>query len=792
MGVTPTAAPLRPPSGQGGTPEAFGARVAGSLVELGGQTAALGVYIREQDQQKMRFDALTKFTQFQHDQKQKLIDAQRNTTPGGNDLYAIAAENFRRDEAAFLESLPQEFQDEFRARSAEVGASLSLEAAKLQFAANDDYFKQGLQAAFDQSRMEVSQDPEALETQRQVIMEKLEASGISDAEKVALGRKINAGLESVAYREAQIARLRAEAKGEGTDLDRAMQGLTEQGMPEGEALANIVGAQSALSNELGQLWSDLPTRVRAVLLEATVTDGLNKEVVDAIREGDLGGIADALRKSGAETYGDLIENPEAGIDNNPAFANVPYEDRLSLIADAERTVAAEVQQQAAAESAQNKSMVNALHVALYDGTAGQAEIDQMREAGILTDYDDIKKADDILAKRDEDLRLRMIGQSIMNGTQVYRPGDEEHKKVLDAMIGDQGLKALQQRNSDYAATSLLPLIEKAQATPSTVVEQLSGMARSMDSAKAYWALDLMGQIERLAPRALDQFSEEDRRNLAFWQTRKDYLTEEEMVKAIRGPVDPAERNARIALRKVGDEMFTKQEGALRNFDAVSLIPGPGLFGMGANRPTTKWVSQQLNTDFRNLFLDNYEMYGDVRLAKEAAAKQLLNVWGTTSVGRDGAIMKYPPERAYPPVAGNHAWLENQLIEEGLIEPGRQYELLSDAQTEAEWGQTAPSYILVRIKDGVSEPVMRTPPEGINEIGGPDERQGQGYGLPLRVYFDFRDSEAEAEQAWRDEQKYQQELNDQNMVVQRGMNYELEEGVAVPDDIFQDFFQKATQ
>jgi hypothetical protein len=795
IGVAPNAQPLRPPSGAGGTPDAFGAGLAQSMAQLGGQTAALGAYISQQNEQKKRFDALTQFTQFQHDQRQALIDAQRNAPPGSNNLYEVAAENFRLGETAFLGSLDPELQEEFRARTAEIGAGLSLDAAKAQFEMNDKYFKDTLQVTFDQARTEVGQDPTALEMQREAVLEQIASSALPDAEKVAIARKVNAGLEAVAYREAQIARLREEAQGVGSDLDRAMTSLIDQGMPEAEAFSNIVGAQQALTETLGDLYNELPARVRAVLIEATVTDGLSKEVVEAVQQGDLDAIAAALRASGAETLGDLIENPEAGIDNDPAFANVPYEDRLALISDAERTVTAEINAAQQAASAANKSMINGLHVALYEGTAGQADIDQAKEAGILTDYEDIKKADDILAKRDEDLQLQRLAQEILTGQQVYRPGDDDHKKALDAMIGEQGLKALQNKDSEYAANILIPLIGKAQAVPSTVVEQLAGMARSLDADKAYWALDLMSQVEKTAPQAFSQFSADDRRNVDFWLARKDYVPQDEMMKAIRGPMDPAERNARIALRKVGQDLFTAQDGALRNFDAVSLFTGPKVLGLplyngwNGSPPTTKWVSQALNNDFRTLFLDNYELSGDVKTAQDAATTQLMRVWGTTSVGRDGAIMKYPPEKAYPTASGSYAWMEQQLFDEGLIEPAQPFELISDAQTEAEWGTgTPPSYLLTRIRDGVSEPVMAT--TSILDPANPEVPIVQSLGVPERVYFDFGPVQAAEEQLWREEQARTQELNDQNVVIQKGMKHELETGIEVPDTVFQDFFEKA--
>lgn len=782
IGVLPTNEGFRGNTGAGGTPEAFGAGVGQSLMRVAGETAAFGVFLQQQEEQRNRFDALTRFTAFERDQKLSLENRSRNTAPGQNGLYEQTAGEYTTAEKEFISTLPPDLQDEFRVRTSELGANLGLTAAKTQYEMNDTYYKEQLQSAFDTARLEISQDPSSLETQRVAIAEKIAASGLGAAEQVSIARKVNAGLEAVAYREAQVARLREEAAGLGSDVDQAMQSLTDQGMTEAEAFSAVTTAQSSLATAVGEPWATLPARVRAVLTEAVVTDGLSEEVVAAIQGGDLAEIADALRQSGAETFGDLIENPEAGIDNDPAFANVPYEDRLALIADAERTVAAEVTAQQQQAKAETQSMVNSLHVALYDGTAGQADIDASREAGILTDYEDIKKADDILAKRDEELRLRQIGLNIMSGASVFRPGNEDDKKVLNAMVGPQGIEALDAKNSQYAANVLIPIINKAQAVPTDVVNQLAGMVRSQDGDRAYWALDLMGQIERSSPMAFSQFSQDDRMAVDFWQARRDYIPQDELMQKLRGPMDPAERNARIAMRKVGQELFTAEQGPLKGFDATSLIAGPGWFGSGASAPATKWVGQQLNEDFRTLFLDNYELYGDVAGAKDAASKQLQRVWGTTSVGKDGAIMKYPPEKAYSPVAGSYNWMEEQLRAEGILADGEQFELITDTQTENEWQTgTPPSYILAKIVDGRTEVIIN------NAAMPPDERQGVG--LPLRVWFDHTPLQIADELAWRQERAAAKQLEDEDRILGDALSHEAETGTPVPTSLLMEYARR---
>lgn len=771
----PTATPLRGPSGEGGTPEAFGAGLGESLARSGAATIALGNFVKEQEDKKVRFDALLGLSKFETQQAINFEQAKRSAPPGNSVFFTTVGENYKVAEKEFLSTLPPDLQAEFSVRTAEFGGRLSTQAMQFQYEQNDVFFKQGIQDQVDVSRISLGQDgsPENLERQRTTIDNAIAASGLTPAEQIAVQRKAYTGIEAVAYRQQQIQRLRDEQAGIGTDIDQATGMLEARGLDEGRAAeAAIVGQQIAQAALPRDAWAALPPRVRAALTSvAAVENGLAPEVIAAVSNGDYAELEDLLRESGHETEGDIINNPTATIDNDPAFSNVPYEDRLALLGDAEREVAAEISEQQKATKAANESLINALKVSLMDGGAGQADIDQLREMNVLTDYDDIKAAQDILDKRDEDLRLRQLGQQMMTGAVTFAPGNEEHAKILNSMVGTDGLAALDKKDSQYAANSFLPIVRQSGMVPSDAKDLISGMIRSQDSSRAYWALDLMQQIERASPKGYLAFNEDDRKSLDYWQARKDYVTEEEMVKGIRGPADPAERNAQIALRKQGQELFTSSTGPLKDFNPVTLFTGtPGwFFGMpnGINGPGSRGVEQQLNTDFQTLFLDNYQLYGDVEDAKAAAAKQLQRVWGATDVGADSKLMKYPPEKFYPPVGDNFGWMEQQLRDEGILLPEEQFELISDMQTENEIGVTAPSYVLAKHVDGRTEIQFNTD------------------GSPMRVFFDFGLRQQEDEAAWREQQRKALELTDFQSLLGRAAKHSQDTGVPIPGAVLEE-------
>lgn len=746
-------------------------RVAESLKGLASSTMALGQMVYQQEQDKVRFASLQSLSAFQLEQQKAFEEAKRTNVPGSTSFYPTVQANYKKAESDFLKTIPPELQPEFSLRTSEFGGKLGLDAMQFQYSANDDYFRQGIQDLYDVSRVQVEQDPTKtnLETQRLKMIDAVASSGLSAAEKVAIQRKINAGLEGVAYKQAQLELLRGGAGDTDVAQAAAIIGNYGEMAPDiAEQQANV-GAQAAIK-AIGSLdkWAVLPQRIRAVLITAAAASGtLSEGIVSAAQEGDMDKLEKAVREQNGE-LADLVNNPGATLDNDPSFSNLPYEDRVSLADDAKRQVAAENNAAAAEATKQKNAVINSLFVGLANGTAGRQDIDTLKEQGILDDYDDQKKANDILAKYDEQANLAALGQKMLDGEVTFSPGDPDHKKILNAMIGPPGLEAIDKMDNEYLNNQLIPLVRKTGAVPEDVQNLVSGMIRSNDPDRAYWGLGLMTQLERASPQAgLLGFSDADKKLMDFWQSRKDYLTQDEMMKALRGPMDPAERNARKGLRDQGEKLFTEKTGSMHNFDPVGLFSTPGWFGIpkGAAAPGSVWVQEQLNNDFQNLFLDNYELYGDQEAAKQAATKQLQRVWGVTNVGDDNRLMKYPPEMVgYKPVRDSFDWMEAQLRSEGTITPNESFQLVSDSQTEAEVGKTQPSYLLVTKQDGQ-----------IKVKFGAD-------GLPIRVFFDWTPVEAADEAQWRQEQKYNQSIEDNLAAFGRSINHQQETGTPIPDEL----------
>jgi hypothetical protein len=763
------------PSGAGATPEAFGAGVGRGLQNFSQGVGMVAEFVTQQDRQARRFADLRKFSQFQTATNNMLAEAQRGHDPTVGNFQDLARSRYSEMEREFIETIDPEFRDEFIVRTSELGTGVASQALTFQIQNNDSFFRRGLSDAFEEGKVALGQytTPEEFDAQLMKLETMLEASGLSEAEKVAEMRKYQAELGKVLYKGLQVERLLSEDEGESAiNTAAALIGDFAGVTPEEEVILARQGEQLAVES-IGSvdLWAQMPARARAALTSlASDLGGLPDDVVAAVMSGDLEAVSEAVRALGGDRRtqeADLILDPGAQIDDDPRLAMVPYEDRLALLADAQRIAANEIIQSNKAQAAQNASMINQLMVGLYDGTAGQADIDRLRELNILTDVDDIMKAQRLLDEAGTQIRLAAQGQAMLAQGIEFNPMSDDDKKILNAMVGDQGKKALQQRDSEYVTTQLLPIVNKSTDIPSEALGTLIGMMRSNNQQDMLWALDTLMQVQQAAPRAFSQRTDQDVESAVnLYNTRKEFYQPDELRNLINGGLTQADRQQQEYLRKEAQELLTGNKVPGRK-NLTSFFQ-TGVFMQGAAMPSNSGAATQLRMDFDSLFVDQYPLYnGDVRAAEEATVKLLNRVWGTTQVGADGKLMKFPPEKVYPPVAGSYDWMEQQVRDEGNVPADATFELIGDMQTEVELdafrtGGPPPSYAIVTKQNGVWAVTL-----------GPD-------GMPMRQYFEITDAEKAAQEEWRVNQQRTEDIKLRMRQLEEAERHSLETGIPIPE------------
>ncbi len=381
-------------------PSAFGAG-------LGKALEGLGAVIQQREEKTDRFTAITNFSEFETEAAAKLQEAQRAAPADGKGFARSTEDAYDKASEEFLNTrVPASMRREFRARIAQNRQGIVGRALDFQYKQGDAYFKQGIAKQYEAARSALDPrlggDPKNLEAQRQKLTETIDASDLSEADKLALKNNMNAGLESVGYRAAVTANVRAPYDdipanvgqiidsaatryGQDPAVLRRIAWLESRGNPNAKNDNSSAGGlfQQTAGNakdygvanrfDAGQS-ADGAARFlrdnRAGLIKVLGREPTVGELYLAHQQG-LGGASRllahpdekatrivgpaAVKLNGgnenmtAREFANMWISKAEGvgdIDKNPAFANVPYESRLSLREDATRDAVAEATQEA--------------------------------------------------------------------------------------------------------------------------------------------------------------------------------------------------------------------------------------------------------------------------------------------------------------------------------------------------------------------------------------------------------------------------------------------------------------
>jgi len=777
------------------------AALGNSLIQAGNSLGSVGGLLTEQATQARRFGILQGFSAFQASVDERMTELKRNANPALGNFADQATANYANWEDEWLKTVPDEFYDEFKTRATDKKAAVAREALAFQYESTDNFFRQGLTDAVDSAKMALDQDgsPFNLDAQRAAVDEYINSTTLTEAEKVARRRDAYRALESISYKsEVRRGNLEVGALGvgsapgeaadlilefSGTDLENGFDYETNRELVQDR----VAEAEGTAVETIGDLdrWAALPARARAALISLVDDLGeLPPSVKQAIDSGDLQEVAQAVddlsgtegdrRAAEAQIILGTGAMPEGMLDADPRFANIPYEDRLALRADAEAEAAAQLAAEQKVAQAAQKEAINNLTVAVYDGEAGQYEIDQAREAGWLSDYSDINRVQTILKEKNEAIAMTQQMQGMLQAGMTINPASEDDRKMFNAYIGPQGQMALREGNMQYVSDVLVPAVRTAGDLPTETVGLLSGMMRAQDPAQALFALDTLSQLEQASPEAYQaRVTEAVAADVEYWRTIKDFYPQDEVLAAVRGGTTQEERTRNTMLREEARTLINKGEVDTNLVGPLGDMPG-WRYGdpiMSAGQ------SQALNADFSQIFEREYARDGNIEAARKRSITSLGRIWNTTEIGGQQLLMKYPPELVgYETWNGSHDWITQQGRAELGIEGN--FQLISDEQTRSEFqswqggGGPRPSYLAV-YQDEAGNLKM------------PLDEQGK----PQRIFFEVT-PEMEAQKADH-LVNARRNLDDQMFMVQynAAMQHSLSTGMPIPADIVEEFNER---
>tara|TARA_R110000824_G_scaffold401032_1_gene610400 strand:- start:13522 stop:16506 length:2985 start_codon:yes stop_codon:yes gene_type:complete len=393
--------------------------------------------------------------------------------------------------------------------------------------------------------------------------------------------------------------------------------------------------------------------------------------------------------------------------------------------------------------------------------------DQVRLTGALDKVN--KQTDDLMATVQ---RINTPGATFnsMDKKDVNAVGD-----VFNAAAGDAA------PTSPEFIGAAASITKKTGIIPPKVGDSIRSAVRSDDPIVLSQALEMLGQLKDLAGGDLSSVTGSkglenllsDYKLLGQFGSGEEAATQ--MIKNREKKPKNITDEAKEAVKKLNIS------DVVNSFDK-SFFSDPKIGDSRAGASSidllTDGQENEMMAEYSRLFKDDFMETGDFEISQNRALDKMGRIYGINEVSGVGRIMKFPPQKTYPPVAGSHDWMSEQLVDEVNAEmfgddvtppgagvmgalnaaapngpnsnwlKGNQIALWSDEVTarEAKTGKPT-SYIVYAMRDGVLE---RLPKRFSFD---PSSAK-----IAARTAFEEKRSDMKAAQAVRDERvSTQQEL-----------------------------------
>lgn len=810
-------------------------------VALGQGLDQLARRTEQRDAQTDRFQSLTNFSNFETRMAAELAELKRGYDPKGTGFAVAADKLYKEREAQFLatEVVP-ELRPEFKYRSSEIRGRVLGESLDFQYKQGDAYFRQGINTEYQKALVgldpKTGGDPAQLEAWKGRVFETIDASDLSAAEKEDLKLKTSIGMESVGYKQAYkinvakgamkldatIGRVIDEAAdryGVSREALRTVAWLESTGDPSAQNPVSSAGGlfqvidstakQYGLKNKFDPAESaDVGARIMRdninILKRALGRDPSAGELYLAHQQGAQGainlltnpnslatsivGVKEVMQNGGApgmtaQQFANLwikkAEGANPDLDSNPAYANVPYEDRLAMQADADRELLAEETERVRQEKARIDTGINTLKHGIMDRTMGQADIDAAVQNGILRDADQRKSVQDMYDKSVKDDRtIAAFTAALSEPLMVFDPTSEKMKDAYNLWFGVDGKASLMRMDNNYVNSVLAPAVQRTSDIPTEAIGVLTGQVRSSNQQQALWAYDVLAQFQDLDGRAFDaRVPESLAKDVAYYRARKDSVPADQLMEMINGGYTQEERNRRRTLREEAQTLLAKADKGRPALSAKidEVVDSFGGLFSSAELVAIPAFARELNEDFQTAYIDAYEMFGDDDQATEAATKSVQRTWGVTAIGGKPTIMKYPPEKVgYKPLGGDYAWIDEQLRGELGLFADEQFQLISDEQTEKEYrswqlGKGPPASYMVVVQSADGAYSLRMTPDG----------------KPDRRYFEPTPADIKKEENDFIRKNIEGDLMRLDAQIEQAEKFRFTTGIPVPEELIQE-------
>jgi len=414
--------------------------------------------------------------------------------------------------------------------------------------------------------------------------------------------------------------------------------------------------------------------------DAPVESFLPRGFISANRSVLAGKTAGEIRQWAAIKMGGSAAAPGAGQSSatpntepalDPRYADLPSEVRAQLIGAAQREIDAKQAADAQANRSAHSAWLNNFMNELNDGTAGEADIEAARKSGILTDFNEISRAQSIVQQRNRQNTELATFNAMWEAQQTFNPFDTGAQKAADAgykqaLLG--GVAPLEAAAAIWERTSILP----ESAAVSIRGAMISTNPETVGGASAFASNMLARNPNAFAG---VKGGEEIERNALLYG----HLVNDLGATPAEAAAQVARRNApevkrTIDASKPATEAFRKKLLAV-NVESKLGAEFGSFFDLSLDpdfaSPQQRAVAAQ---DYADIAANHFATSGDAGAAESYALAQMKKLYGVVN----GRLMKYPPTRAYPPINGSQQYIFEQAaadikaVTKREIDPGRVY------------------------------------------------------------------------------------------------------------------------
>lgn len=385
---------------------------------------------------------------------------------------------------------------------------------------------------------------------------------------------------------------------------------------------------------------------------------LPREFITANRSVLAGKTAGQVREWAARKMGGNAAPPGPGQSSatpneppavDPRYADLPFDVRQQLIGFAQREIDRKQAVAAQAEQEAHSTWLNQFLNDLNDGKAGQADIDAARKSGVLTDFDEINRAQTIVEQRSKQMGdLNTFNTLLATPGFTWNPFDERQTKAVEAAVKNMGGTPqaafdVWQRTGILADSGAVALRGSMISTNPQQVAAGAAIASNMlaRNPNAFAGVKGGNEIEQNA--------------LLYGHLVNDLGYAPGDAAARVAQQNTPEMRRKIEMNKPETQAFRTQ---VLKTDVQSKLGSAFGSWFDLSRDPRFVSPEQRNVaaqDYADIAADHFARYGDAGAAEAFAMAQMKKLYGVVN----GRLMKYPPTRSYPAVGGSQQYIFDQ-------------------------------------------------------------------------------------------------------------------------------------